>query len=248
MSSTTTVSTVSTVPTVPVIKEEIVQSPQNVSISQTAPSSSIVNSSQNNQNNQNENKNKLRVNIGIPGNNFSGNFLISFVQSVYELWRSGNYDISIFQGHNKFSPHMRMNTLGLNVLRGKDQKPFDNKDYDVFVTIDPDVVFSPDQLMVLIESTKKHPVVSGYYKLLNGNNSAFSIVKDMSKEYFKNNGFYEYVKETELEPYVNRFQEYIKNAEKLKEESKESEIKPYSPEYIQASYVKLGFFACTKQV
>lgn len=244
--SSTTNAVMPVMPVMPVIKEESVQSPKTVSISQTVSSSSdLVNSSQNT---QNENKNKLRVNIGIPGNNFSGNFLISFVQSVYELWRSGNYDISIFQGHNKFSPHMRMNTLGLNVLRGKDQKPFDNKDYDVFVTVDPDVVFSSEQLMVLIESTKKHPVVSGYYKVLNGNTSAFSIVKDMSKEYFKNNGFYEYVKETELEPYVNRFQEYVKNSEKLKEESKENEIKPYSPEYIQASYVKLGFFACTKQV
>lgn len=197
-------------------------------------------------NDQKSEQKKLRVNIGIPGNKFSGNFMISIIQSIYELWRSGSYDVSIIQGHNNFSPHSRMNTLGLDILRGKDQKPFNNKDYDVFVTIDPDVVFSPDQLILLIESTKKHPVVSGYYKLANGTD--FSIVKEMSKEYFKNNGTYENVKEGDLEPYIKRFQEHIKNAEKLKEESKESEIKPYIPEYIQASLVKLGFFACTKQV
>jgi hypothetical protein len=193
-------------------------------------------------------KKKLRVNIGIPGNKFSGNFMTSIIQSVYELWRSGTYDISIIQGHNNFSPHARMNTLGLDVLRGKDQKPFNNKDYDVFVTIDPDVVFTPDQLVLLIESTKNHPVVSGYYKLASGKGDSFSVVKEMSKEYFKNNGTYEYIKESDLEPYIKRFQEHVKNVEKLKEESKESEIKPYAPEYIQSTLVKLGFFACTKQV
>jgi hypothetical protein len=197
------------------------------------------------QDQKNEQK-KLRVNIGIPGNKFSGNFMISIIQSIYELWRSGSYDVSIVQGHNTFSPHSRMNTLGLDVLKGKDQKPFNNTEYDVFVTIDPDVVFSPDQLILLIESTKKHPVVSGYYKMANGTD--FSVVKEMSKEYFKNNGTYEYIKESDLEPYVKRFQDHIKNAQKLKEESKESEIKPYTPEYIQVVQVKLAFFACTKQV
>lgn len=199
------------------------------------------------QNNDNSEKKKIRVNIGIPGDNFSGNFLISFVQTIYELWRC-NYDVNIFQGNDTFSSQMRMNTLGLNVLRGKDQKPFNNKDYDVFVTIDPKIIFSPEQLIILIESTKKYPVVSGYYKILNNNKPSFSIVKDMNKEYFRNNGFYEHLQDSDLEPYVTKFQEHIKNVEKLKEESKEDEIKPYFPEYIKASYVKLGFFACRKEV
>lgn len=207
-------------------------------------SSSLINDEQKSE--QKSEQKKLRVNIGIPGNKFSGNFMTSVIQSIYELWRSGTYDVSIIQGHNSFSPHSRMNTLGLDVLKGKDQKPFNNTEYDVFVTIDPDVVFSPEQLLLLIESTKKHPVVSGYYKLVNGKD--FSVVKEMSKEYFKNNGTYEYIKESDLEPYVTRFQEHVKNVQKLKEESKESEIKPYVPEYIQSAQVKLGFFACTKQV
>ena len=74
-------------------------------------------------NDQKSEQKKLRVNIGIPGNKFSGNFMISIIQSIYELWRSGSYDVSIIQGHNNFSPHSRMNTLGSDILRGKDQKP-----------------------------------------------------------------------------------------------------------------------------
>ena len=40
-----------------------------------------------------------------------------------------------------------MQTLGLDVLRGVQQKPFNNLDFDVWVTIDSDVIFSPQQLI-----------------------------------------------------------------------------------------------------
>jgi len=45
-----------------------------------------------------------------------------------------------------------MQTFGYNTLNGKDQKPFQGQDYDVFVTLDSDIIFSPEQLIELIET------------------------------------------------------------------------------------------------
>jgi hypothetical protein len=43
-----------------------------------------------------------------------------------------------------------MKTLGLDVLRGADQKPFGGQvDYDIWLTIDSDIVFTPEQLIEL---------------------------------------------------------------------------------------------------
>jgi hypothetical protein len=45
----------------------------------------------------------------------------------------------------------RMKTLGLDVLRGADQKPFGGQvDYDVWLTIDSDIVFTPEQIVELL--------------------------------------------------------------------------------------------------
>jgi hypothetical protein len=66
--------------------------------------------------------------------------------------------------YSSFVPFARMKTLGLDVLRGSEQKPFDgNVNYDVWVTIDSDMFFIPEQIIELIEDTDKHPVVSGVY-------------------------------------------------------------------------------------
>ena len=43
-----------------------------------------------------------------------------------------------------------MQTLGLYVLRGIQQKPFNNLDFDIWVTIDSDIIFTPQQLIDLI--------------------------------------------------------------------------------------------------
>ena len=60
-----------------------------------------------------------------------------------------------------------MKTLGLSTLRGVNQKPFNGQHFDVWMTIDSDQVFIPEQVIELIEDCiHKHPCVSGLYKMI----------------------------------------------------------------------------------
>ena len=128
---------------------------------------------------------KLKVIIGLPGDHFTQAFLLAWTNTIYTLMQSNRYEIKISPGKSSFVSFARMQTLGLDVLRGKNQKAFHKEDYDVFVSIDSDVVYSPIQLIELIECTKMHPVVSGYYMMQN--NKDFAVVKDWNKSYFAEN-------------------------------------------------------------
>lgn len=167
---------------------------------------------------------KKRVIIGLPGNEFSSMFLLSWTNALSQLWTSNKYDIIIAPGTGSCVHFVRMQTLGLDVMRGIDQKPFNNTEFDVWVTIDSDIIFNADQLIELIESTEKHPVVSGMYRMADLEN--FAIVKDWNINYFKEKGCFEYVK-----------QDFIT---KWKEETK--------LKFMPVHYTGLGFFACRKEV
>ena len=65
-----------------------------------------------------------------------------------------------------------MQTLGLNNLKGFDQKPFDGIDFDIWITIDSDIIFTPANVIKLIESTNEHNVVSGIYRMTDLKNLA----------------------------------------------------------------------------
>jgi len=134
---------------------------------------------------------KKKVIIAIPGDNFSSKFLVSWTSSLNALWESQRYDLIISPGVSSFVTFARMQTLGLDVLRGFQQKPFDNLDFDVWVTIDSDIIFNPQQLVDLIESTEIHPVVSGMYRMSNLTN--YAIVKDWDTSYFAKNGAFEFL-------------------------------------------------------
>lgn len=188
---------------------------------------------------------KLRVIIALPGDRFSQAFLLSWTQTIHVLWESKRYDIIVSPGKSSFVPFARMQTLGLDVRRGKNQKPFNGDPYDIFVSIDSDVVFSPAQLMELIECTKLHPVVSGYYMM--ADNKHFAVVKDWNKQYFAENGTFQFLEPKDTDAAVKAFMKELddrKKADEVKEE-----VKPISnPEFLKVSYVGLGFFACKKEV
>ena len=194
---------------------------------------------------QDSQEKKLRVVIGIPGDHFTQAFLISWTDCISKLISSGRYDINVCTGKSSFVPFARMHTLGLNVLRGKNQKPFNGMTYDVFVSIDSDIVFSPLQLIELIECTRLHPVVSGYYMMQDNKN--FAVVRECNKSYFAENGTFQFLKPADVDRYREAFAkelEEIKQAEERKEQPK-----PLSnPEFIKVSYAGLGFFACKKEV
>lgn len=168
--------------------------------------------------------NKKTIIIGINGESFSSKFLISWTNTLSHLWKLNAYNIIISSGSNSYRPFARMQTLGLNVMRGDNQKPFDNLKYDVFVTIDSTMIFTPDQLIDLINSTDNHPVVSGIYRLEDLNN--LSAVKDWDVSYYIKNGAYKYLTQETIDEWTS-----------------ETELK-----YMPVDYTQLGFFACRSEV
>ena len=169
-------------------------------------------------------KKKKKVIIAIPGDNFSSKFLISWTSSLNALWESQRYDIIISPGVSSFVTFARMQTLGLDVLRGIQQKPFDNLDFDIWVTIDSDIIFTPQQLIDLIESTDVHPVVSGMYRMANLTN--YAIVKDWDTNHFAKNGTFNFI----TPEFVNKWKS-------------ETNLQ-FMPVY----YTGLGFFAMRREV
>ena len=167
---------------------------------------------------------KKKVIFGLPGDNFSSKFLLSWTATINALWENKKYDIVVSTGVSSYVTFARMQTLGLDVLRGIGQKPFDNMDFDVWVTIDSDIIFTPQQVIDLIESTEKHPVVSGMYRM--SNLTSYTIVKDWDTEYFAKNGTFKFLTPED----VNNWKT-------------ETQLK-----YLPVHYTGLGFFAITKEV
>lgn len=157
--------------------------------------------------------------IAFPGRTFSGTFMMNWSETLVTLARKG-YHVNIINEYSSFVPFSRMKTLGLDVLRGAEQKPFGGEaDYDIWITIDSDIVFSVEEVLELIEDTKKYPVISGLYRMQDLKH--FACVKKWDTEYFKKNGSFKFM-----------------TVEDVKNESK----------YISVAYNGMGFFACRKGV
>jgi hypothetical protein len=90
-----------------------------------------------------------------------------------------------------------MKTLGLDVLRGATQVPFGGQvEYDVWLTIDSDIFFAPEQVVELIEDTKKYPVVSGIYRMTDLKH--YAAVREWDIDYFKKTGSFKFITEEDL--------------------------------------------------
>tara|TARA_B000000477_G_scaffold123415_1_gene128896 strand:+ start:540 stop:1232 length:693 start_codon:yes stop_codon:yes gene_type:complete len=162
---------------------------------------------------------KKRVVIGLPGNTFSSKFIVSWTSSLNTLWETNKYDIIVSPGVSSFVPFARMQTLGLSNLRGINQKAFDGMEYDVFVSIDSDIVFTAQNLIDLIEATAEKDVVAGYYRMNDLKNLA--VVKDWDINYFKKTGSFKYLQQEDIE--------------QLKLEK-----------FVKVAYCGMGFIALTK--
>ena len=160
-----------------------------------------------------------KVIIALPGREYSGNFLRNWSETLMVLTQKG-YKVTLINEYSSFVSFSRMKTLGLDVMRGATQVPFDGKvDYDVWLTIDSDIFFIPEQVIELIEDTDKHPVVSGLYRM--SDLQHYAAVKKWDDEYFKKNGTFEFIKVNELDT---------------------------SQKYMKVAYNGMGFFACRKGV
>ena len=189
---------------------------------------------------------KIRVVIGLPNvGGYSQNFLIAWTETMNVLLNTGRYDVIISKGSSSFVGFSRMQTLGLNVMRGKNQKPFNGDPYDVYVTLDSDIVFSPEQLIELIESTRLHPVVCGSYMMADGKH--FAVVKDWDKEYFLQHGTFRFLDTSDLGPHFRKFEAELETRRSAI--SRNENPGPLSvPEFMKVSYAGMGFFACRKEV
>lgn len=163
----------------------------------------------------------MKVVFAFPGRNFSGNFLRQWSETLVVLSQKG-IDVRMVQEYSSFVSFSRMKTLGLDVLRGKDQKPFGGHvDYDVWFTIDSDIYFTPEQVLELIEDTKTHPVVSGYYRMQDMKH--YAVVEDWDLDYFRQHGTFKFL-----------------TVQDMNEKKKEK--------YMTVAYNGMGFFACRKGV
>jgi len=157
--------------------------------------------------------------VALPGREFSGNFVKNWSQTVMILSQKG-YRVIMLNEYSSFVPFSRMKTLGLDVTRGATQVPFDGKlEYDVWLTIDSDIFFIPEQVIELIEDTDKHPVVSGLYRM--SDLQHYAVVKEWDIDYFKKHGSFEFLKVKDLDT---------------------------SEKYMKVAYNGMGFFACRKGV
>jgi hypothetical protein len=160
-----------------------------------------------------------KVIIALPGREYSGNFLKNWSETLMVLTQKG-YKVTLINEYSSFVSFSRMKTLGLDVMRGATQVPFDGKlDYDVWLTIDSDIFFIPEQVIELIEDTDKHPVVSGLYRM--SDLQHYAAVKKWDMDYFKKHGTFEFLRVDGLDT---------------------------SKKYMKVAYNGMGFFACRKGV
>lgn len=167
---------------------------------------------------------KKKVVIAIPGDTFSSSFLVSWSNTLISLWASDKYDFAIAPATGTFLPHVRMQSLGLDVKRGVHQKPFKGDAFDIWLTIDSDIIFNAEQVFDILASVEKHPVVGGMYRM--SDLTHYACIKTMDEEHYAKNGVYEFITPEFVETW-----------------KKETELR-----YMPVQYTGLGFFACRSEV
>ena len=119
-----------------------------------------------------------KVIIALPGTHFSEQFILVWTETILHLNKQG-YSVAVVCGFSENKQFSHMNTLGFDIKRGQDQKPFDSKiDYDVWLSIDSNILFTPKQVVELIEDTDKYPIVSAVYRINQNELSAISVIDD----------------------------------------------------------------------
>ena len=63
---------------------------------------------------------RRRIILALPGDNFSSAFMMSLLASMNILLDNSKFQLIISPGVSSYVPFARMQTLGLNVLRGED--------------------------------------------------------------------------------------------------------------------------------
>jgi len=160
-----------------------------------------------------------KVIIALPGRTYSGRFMMNLINTIMTM-KSRGYEIVMTNEYSSYVTFSRMKTLGLDVLKGANQSPFDGKlDYDVWLTIDSDIMFTPEQVIELVDNTEKYPVVSGLYRM--EDLTHYACVKEWNVDYFKKMGSFQFAQIDDFEK---------------------------APKFVPVAYNGMGFFACRKGV
>lgn len=130
----------------------------------------------------------------IPGKSFTNRFLILWSELLLQCILNG-YRPILCQENDKNLYIQRNKCLGANLLSNdENQKPFQGKvDYDYIVFLDPNVVFTFDTLIKLLESP--HDVTTGIYLF---NEKTTNLVKEMNHNFYLENGTFQFVLQDDI--------------------------------------------------
>ena len=160
----------------------------------------------------------------LPGRSFSGKFLAAWTNIIETCHQVGITPYLSTQ-YSSVVHFARALCLGADVSQGEHQKPFQGKiKYDYIFWIDSDILFTPSQVLALLESP--HNITCGLY--LMENMVQYAVVKDWDINYFKKNHSFQFITKTEI-------QTEHEDVKKLKD----------TP-YMEVSYSGMGFM-CIKQ-
>lgn len=140
----------------------------------------------------------MKLVICIPGNNFSGAFLDSFIEFYHWCLHNGIH-VLLSRKESCNIYYVRNMCLGGNVQGGKSQKPWGGKlDYDYMLWIDSDIVFNPQDFIKLLQM--EVDIASGLYLMTNGSRepNQFATVVDWDEKFFEKNGYFKFVQREDI--------------------------------------------------
>lgn len=129
----------------------------------------------------------------LPGNTYSGNFMMSFIELLSYISSSGG-KFKISQQYSSMVNYARCKCAGADVTQGKNQKPFGGMKYDYMMWIDSDIRFNNEMFQKLVDMDKD--IASGWYAQPgNASTGGFftPVVETMDDKFFEQHGTYEFL-------------------------------------------------------
>ena len=162
-------------------------------------------------------KRPLTIVFCLPGETFSHHFLKSWSELL--MYCITHQIRPVISSHQSSNVHFVRNMcLGADVLRGKEQHPFDGKlPYDFVMWIDSDQVFSVNAFISLLRHDTD--VVSGLYLMKGG--QQYTVVQNWDENNFLNKGTFEFLDRNSLMEWLD------KNADGEIAEKKDERGNPY---------------------
>ena len=136
----------------------------------------------------------MKIVFAMPGREYSREFLLCWSDLLMQAAQKG-HQVMISQQYSSVVHFARAKCLGGDVLKGKDQKPFQGEmEYDAIMWIDSDIVFKPDDFFALLESP--HDVTAGVYMMEDLQH--FATVEEWNKEYFAKKGTFKFLRPDDI--------------------------------------------------